>query len=52
MIVFPGPALIVIPLSLEILSWEFKWARSLKGLVQPYIGRALAKVRERISYRK
>ncbi|MBU0470210.1 MAG: PGPGW domain-containing protein [Nanoarchaeota archaeon] len=41
MVVFPGPAIIVIPIGLTILATEFIWAR-----------RILDRVKEKISLRK
>ncbi len=47
MIVLPGPALIVIPLGLAILSLEFAWARLWLARVRRHISAQLANNRQR-----
>lgn len=45
MIVFPGPAFIVIPAGLAILGLEFAWARRWLKIVRERAGAALESVR-------
>lgn len=50
MLVFPGPALVVIPVGLAILGVEWAWARRLLSTVAETSGEALARIglRERL----
>ena len=51
MIVLPGPAFIVIPLGLGILSLEFPWAARWRHRFHAYAAKAVKSIKEKVSHR-
>ncbi|HEV8066315.1 MAG TPA: PGPGW domain-containing protein [Planctomycetaceae bacterium] len=47
MIVTPGPAIVLIPLSLGVLATEFPWARTVLRKARPMIDRMVERARRR-----
>jgi uncharacterized protein (TIGR02611 family) len=47
MIVTPGPAIVLIPLSLGVLATEFPWARTVLRKARPMIDRMVERPRRR-----
>ena len=50
MIVLPGPAILVIPLGLNILSKEFSWAGRLKSWFRATVSRRVRAARRLVSH--